>query len=245
MHKHKDKKKNENKKSNEQPSTKYYTTTTSKAQSETEDVSNSFSKRALTTNWSQYKEEANPIDDNEQLCAADFENLLVTPASVGSHFIFSTERNWENNTEATSQYFKLNILDLSRTLATLPFYVRQGYAPDIFDNAELKEMDTNARHMQQNLPKEFSTLAKPKQKSMDKAHAPPDVVVLVADPIQEIAPLTTDSEELDALLECTMKPISSLSDIALDSIENLKIVTTSPNTASKDIQQWLDDIFDD
>lgn len=141
LHKHKDKKKNEIKKSREQP-TKY--TPTAQSQNETEDqgVINSFSKRTLTTNWSKYEEEANLTDENDQL--ADFENILVTPSSVGSHFVFSTERNWENNTEATSQYFKLNILDLAKTLASLPFYVRQGYAPEIFDTAELKEMEKQA-----------------------------------------------------------------------------------------------------
>lgn len=84
LHKHKDKKKNENKRSNEQPS-KYTATSNAQSQNETE---SSFSKRTLTTNWSKYEEEANPIDENEQLGAADFEHLLVTPSSVGSHFVF-------------------------------------------------------------------------------------------------------------------------------------------------------------
>lgn len=236
MHKHKDKKKIENKRSNEQPS-KY--TTTAKSQDDSDGVINSFSKRTLTTNWSKYEEETNPIDDNEQLCAADFEKLLVTPSPVGSHFVFSTERNWEN-TEATSQYFKLNILDLASTLASLPFYVRQGYAPEnIFNAAELKEMDTNAR---QNLRKDISTLVKPKHKSIEKQNASADLVVSVADTIPET---TADADELNALLECTVQPISSRSNDALDCIENLKITTAHTTAASKDIQQWLDDIFDD
>lgn len=139
---------------------------------------------------------------------------------------------------------------MTRTLASLPFYTRQGYAPEIFDTVELKEMDANAR---QNIRKDFRTLAKPKHKSIDKEHASVDLVVSVADPIQETnSPLTTDDfDELNALLECNVQPISLLSNVALDCIENLKIAPsstptpTTTTTASKDIQQWLDDIFDD
>lgn len=236
QHKHKDKKKREIKKSNEK-SSKYYA---AQNPNDTEDAT-AFSKRTLTTNWLKYEEKIYPIDDNEQLCAADFENLLVTPSSVGSHFLFSTERNWENNAEATSQYFKLNILNLARTLGSLPFYVRQGYTTDIFDSAELKEMDTNACQMQLNLRKELSTLAKPKYKPKDQEDTSAEVVDLM----QESASITMDdSDELNALLECTVQPIPSLSDVALDCIE-IPIVTAPTTTASKDIQQWLDDIFDD
>lgn len=187
---------------------------------------------------------ASPFE-NEQLCAADFENLLVTPASVGSHFVFSTERNWDNNSEVlTSQYFKLNVLDLAKTLASLPFYVRQGYATELFDEVELKEMVTNARPIPKHLRNDLSTLTKPMHKSIDKNQASADVVVPIAHPIQENAPFTDDSDGLNALLQCTVQPISSLSTVA-----NLKIVTTptttASNEASKDIQQWLDDIFND
>lgn len=103
----------------------------------------------------------------------------------------------------------------------------------------------SARQMQQKIRKDVSTLAKPKHKSIDIEDPVAGVVVPVADPIPENALLTTDdSDELNALLECTVQPISSLSDVTLDCIES-PIVAAPTTTASKDIQQWLDDIFDD
>lgn len=253
MHKHKDKKKNDNKKTEltKQPSTSAsHFTRSNDTQIESENETNSFNKRTLTTNWSKY-EETDPIDDSEQLGAADFENLLVTPASVGSHFVFNTERNWENNIEATSTYFKLNVTDLSRTLSSVPFYERQGYAAELFDSAEIREMDKKARQMQQTLRKNSNTLVKPKQKSLDKENASPEVVLNVETPMPDKTALTNltqpidDTDELNALLEFTVHPISSITKVPLESIANLKITTPASTKANADIQQWLDDIFDD
>lgn len=120
-----------------------------------EELNKKFAKRELVKNWDKYDKEIIEID-NEQLNAADFEKLLAAPSSIGNHFFFNSEKNWQTNsnqesddnqittTSLAAKYFNLNIMELTNNLQRLPFYVRQNYSTDLFTKKEIDEMNRKA-----------------------------------------------------------------------------------------------------
>ncbi|XP_055844702.1 uncharacterized protein LOC129911069 isoform X2 [Episyrphus balteatus] len=87
--------------------------------------------------------------ENEQLRAADFELLTQMPNSVGGHFQFSSEKNWDSEdmllekTEA-SEYFTLDLNLLNAGLQTIPFYKRLDFSSSWFSKSQLKGMNSAA-----------------------------------------------------------------------------------------------------
>lgn len=109
-----------------------------------------FSKRKVESNWSKY-EELPDAEDNEQLLAANFEEMLLGSQTVCSHFTFSSEKHWDN-LEADSnlqqshsindRLFKLNLNLLKTGLGGLPFDVRLGYSENLFNDLEMTDITT-------------------------------------------------------------------------------------------------------
>lgn len=118
-----------------------------------------YSKRKIESNFDRYKELPNVDDDDEngQLSAADFQQLLSRPASSGEHFTFAAERSWVQNTDTdntsddgsmVSNLFKLNISNLNDGLNRVPFYLRHDLPTDIFTEEELTDIHYRSKFLE-------------------------------------------------------------------------------------------------
>lgn len=238
-----------------------------------EESKRQFSKREVTNNWDKYKEDLR-TEDNEQLSAADFENLLIAPASVGSHFVFSTEKTWgEQTTEIQStQYFQLNLAELAVNIESIPFYERQGYSANLFNENELHDMMAKAKLSEKlvlSQKKDRMVAVQPKSIKHDVVSnavpenvVPPKTTPILQQQVKEVKNHTLketvnskSDDELDELLGMGMKTVTlDLKDVS-DQENRIKVmpaVVVAPvhhasvaNSKTTDLQQWLDDIFDD
>lgn len=112
------------------------------------DYNRMFAKRTLESNWSKY-DELPDDEDNEQMLAANFEEMLLGPKSVGGHFTFSSERHWndldaQQPSSAHEDLFKMDLNLLKNGLSALPFDVRLGYDETLFDSDELADITIRA-----------------------------------------------------------------------------------------------------
>lgn len=112
-----------------------------------------YSKRKLLNNADRYKELSDDDnDENGQMSAADFQQLLSASTSVGDHFTFAAERSWAQNDDLSAsdegsmatELFKLNISNLKDGLGRLPFYLRQGLNEALFTDEEITNMNYSA-----------------------------------------------------------------------------------------------------
>lgn len=221
----------------------------------------------MISNWTKY-EEIEPDDDDQQLSAADFERLLITPASLGSHFVFSTEKNWGDDDSATelTQFFKLNLTNLAKSLTTIPFYKRQSYCDNLFDANELVDMDVKAMEKRRFLS-DFTAVAATTEPTVDAAVQPPPAAMPASEKASSKVTAVTneflagtieagtievdDDDELNDLLMIDAKPVVAMMDNNRKTVESKKLedppvpVSAATPASSNDIQQWLDDILDD
>lgn len=212
------------------------------------DHSQQYSKRKLVNNWDRYNE---PIDeeDNAQMSAASFEQILSASKSVGDHFTFASERNWlhhEDSQMDATDLFKLNVTNLKNGLGRLPYYIRQAIPTNVFNELELTDMDYRVNF--------FENDTKPKPSSINQ-----NIVNILTDTKtgtnivkdvkksscmhDTIIKETIDSDSLEKLLQTTSiqtKPLSQASVVAPKSSQK---VTKKDKT--EDIQDWLDDILND
>lgn len=124
-----------------------------------------FSRRPVESNWNSSRNLSSGGSDSEdeQLRAADFEKLLQMPPSVSGHFFLSTEKHWTTDSEDVSitsgsgkpgqqygQYFQIDTKQLNASLATIPFYERNGYPCEIFSKQEINSMKLKAQYESNN-----------------------------------------------------------------------------------------------
>lgn len=217
--------------------------TTKEIDSITEEEPNrQFSKREVSSNWNKYTE-SSAINDVE-VPVADFEQLLSVPSSIGAHFLLNSEKSWEGNDDwyNRDEYFRLNLVELTQSLATIPFYERQQYSKNVFNSEEIEDMDRQARFQRIKWMANTSNTGK-----------------IVQDPIKEKCEIKetetasvinvpqNDEDDLDELLSGTrqFKPQKSKhSSITLGN------AATTPNQVPRstldttdDIQKWLDDVL--
>lgn len=112
------------------------------------DYNHMFTKRKVESNWSKY-DELPEDEDNEQMLAANFEEMLLGPKTIGSHFTFSSERHWDNldvdhqfqqSHGIHEQLFKLDLNLVKNGIGALPFDVRLGYPEAMFNDSELADI---------------------------------------------------------------------------------------------------------
>lgn len=117
------------------------------------DYNQTFAKRKLESNWSKYDELPPEDDDNEQMMAANFEEMLLGPKTIGSHFTFSSEKHWDSMdaqdvqlqpAQIHGELFRLNLSSLKSGIDALPFDVRLGYAEHMFDSTEIVDISSRA-----------------------------------------------------------------------------------------------------
>lgn len=232
------------------------------------DFSKEFSKRKLESNWSKY-DEIPDEEENEQLKAADFEAILMAPKSIGTHFTLNSEKYWDqSNTEneellargtAFEQMFQLNLTTLKNGVGRLPFYLRHGYAKELFTTEEIVQMDQRVSFMDEmgaktaNLNDVNQHLLKILQsKSNDKSEGdkrninknPTDELDVLFDDLNLgrniFKPQMTQATPQAAIL----MPGKGKSDDGATS-NSKKIAVKSNNNNDENIQDWLDDILND
>lgn len=114
-----------------------------------------YSKRKLVSNWDRYAEQSDE-SDSEQVTASDFEQILLASKSVGEHFTFSAEQDWQQSVErdaidknSTSfDLFKLDISKLKKGVAKLPFYIKHGLSKNEFSEDEITKMDHGVQYFE-------------------------------------------------------------------------------------------------
>lgn len=112
-----------------------------------------YSRRKIESNADRYKElpdvdDDDDSDENGQLSAADFQQLLSQPVSTGDHFTFAAEKSWTQSADAdasddgsmVSNLFKLNTSNLNDGLARVPFYLRHDLPTGLFTEEELTDI---------------------------------------------------------------------------------------------------------
>ncbi|XP_037934759.1 uncharacterized protein LOC119669072 [Teleopsis dalmanni] len=185
-------------------------------------------------------------DDNEgnrQLQAADFKQLSELPISIGGHFQFSSEKNWDtdnddlfDNTEV-SEYFTLSLKVLNSGLKTIPFYKRMDYASGFFTNNQIINMEKSAEDAEkayQDVLKQY--LSQPKIKKGSSAKSTATKKDPLAEAIDE-----GPTDELDDLLNMTAAQVSQ---VQLDAPSvAATTVDTAINSNIEDDQKWLDDVL--
>ncbi|XP_073835677.1 apoptosis and caspase activation inhibitor isoform X2 [Musca autumnalis] len=202
-------------------------------------------------------------EENEQMRAGDFHLMSQMPLSVGGHFKFSSEKQWEqaeneaflDNTEA-SEYFTLNLKLINVGLQTIPFYKRMDFSSSMFTNEQLVGMEKTAELAEktyQNVLKEHidnpriqissasrKTNSAKSQKSQSSnakkaAEAP--------DELDELLNMTTDQMSKASIQSGRNTPAIS----APATPGTLGNATTRPPSGDNkdDIQQWLDNVLEE
>lgn len=188
--------------------------------------------------------------------------------------MFSTEKSWGEadsaaaSTESaqTTQFFKLNLTKLAKSLATIPFYERQSYDVGLFDAGELCDMDVKAANSRNNChdvtPTTVQTidgggaLALQKKQATTMPYDTPHMASGGGADVHNSATATTVAvdvdDELNDLLMLGVKPLSTIDNSKMlltggdGIVEDVRPVAVVKAAAtSNDIQQWLDDILDD
>lgn len=198
---------------------------------------------------------------NEQMQARDFHMLSQMPMSVGGHFKFSSEKQWEqaenetflDNTEA-SEYFTLNLKLINVGLQTIPFYKRMDFASSMFTNDQLINMEKSAELAEksyQNVLKEHIENPRIKINSASRKTNSAKSQKSQATASKK-ATSTEAPDELDELLNMTTDQMAKAS---LQSGRNTPAVNNPPATPGNvnattadnkdDIQQWLDNVLDE
>lgn len=203
------------------------------------------------------------------MSAADFGQLLRAPAAEGTHFRFSSERNWDADESSAdlfgTQFFRMNVSQMERQLLAVPFHERQQYAADLFTADELQHMRAEARaYSGVSVGSSIKRIDPPaeisKRKSsciqLNENHQSENVIE------SSVAPsvVTAHAEEVDAELDSLLSAVSMntrpavggamdaiASPVVKQNLEPVAVKLASQNLATPvdDLQQWLDDILDD
>lgn len=210
-----------------------------------EETSKQFSKRELSSNWTKY-DDSTLSNDTGVPHAPNFEELLSAPASVGGHFLFNSEKSWEAKDDwyNRDEYFHLNLVELTKSLATIPFYERQNYSKDIFSSDEIEDMNRQAKYQY------FKWSANSQNNSGRSANESSMGEKCDIKQTQSAVNLPQkDEDDLDELLSLPgtiQQGVQSSihpSTTSLSSSETVQLGQTSNEDSTDDIQKWLDDVL--
>lgn len=231
-----------------------------------------YTKSSLTNNWARYEEFSDDETVNEQQSAPDFQRLMQQPASVGGHFLFNSEKNWDTDDQIfeksdANNYFNLNLSLLNAGIQTIPFYKRLDYDTSMFTKFEINKMNAEAEMAEkkfQEVIKEYEATLKTSssvgsRKASGRASAAKQKANIPAAPAPEPVASNDKSEKDDELDELLSLTASKVADVNLEDKKDAGEVATTeieaPNVKAEeekksgenkeDIQQWLDDILDE
>lgn len=233
-----------------------------------------YSKRKVLSNVERYKELSDDDnDENGQMSAADFQQLLSASTSIGDHFTFAAERSWAQNDEFSAsdegsmaiELFKLNISNLKNGLGRLPFHLRQGLDVTLFTDEELVLNDrasffesdnpnVNHRTNEREQPKQHSlNILKSKDKEQSdrsteksaKQTSQKKAIEKTATVDDELAELLKISQIQSSQTSSKSKPASISATTATSEIKPYSNQSNTKSNKTEDIQDWLDDILNE
>lgn len=207
------------------------------------DYTQQFSKRKIASNWDRYNESSDE-EDNAQMSAADFEQILSAPKSIGEHFTFSSERNWIqqddsslNDANGAVDLFKLNIGQLKNGIGKLPFYIRQDFSKDLFTESELADMDFRVNYFDDKIVSKSETMNDSINFNILNALTTGKKPVSNDDPLEELLQRTTIANK------SSEAPVVKATTSQAKSGPAVKQTNKQEKTAN--IQDWLDDILNE
>uniref|UniRef100_T1PAN0 DEAD/DEAH box helicase n=1 Tax=Musca domestica TaxID=7370 RepID=T1PAN0_MUSDO len=198
-------------------------------------------------------------EENEQMRAGDFHLMSQMPLSVGGHFKFSSEKQWEQaeneafleNTEA-SEYFTLNLKLINVGLQSIPFYKRMDFSASMFTNEQLIGMEKSAELAEktyQNVLKEH--IDNPRIQISSASRRTNSAKSQKSQASNAKKPATEAPDELDELLNMTTDQMSKASVQSGRNTPATNAPSTPGNTVKPsgdnkdDIQQWLDNVLEE
>lgn len=226
------------------------------------DYSKQYSKRNVVRNWDKYAELPDDDDDNGQMSAADFEQLLFASKSIGDHFTFAAERSWLENDDQNqsddnsiaADLFKLNISNLTNGIGSLPFYLRQGLDKELFTEDEIRDMNKKVKYVENEAKQALKiipssanvpTSAKEEKKNSN-AISESTKTIEVKLPTQENPTKTfADTELINKLTETKLTPTTMIPNASNPITSLLSDTAKVKSNKTEDIQDWLDDILNE
>lgn len=209
----------------------------------TEFDNQTFAKRKVENNWSKY-DELSEDDDNEQMMAANFEQMLLGPKSIGGHFAFSSEKHWDNLDAdgqmsqahgGHEQLFKLDLNSLKSGISGVPFDVRLGYVETMFDANEMADITNRAGW--------YDRFVRGSDKS-DKTQRDLTAEFKQIEAILKAAGTTTSQPQAIATLSAknpAPPPVKLLPTVSMQAPVPAQVAI--PAQSIENIQGWLDDIL--
>lgn len=212
-----------------------------------------YSKRKLVSNWDRYAEQSDE-SDGEQVTASDFEQILLASKSVGEHFTFSAEQDWQQSVErdaidknSTSfDLFKLDISKLKKGVAKLPFYIKHGLSKNEFSEEEITKMDHGVQYFE-------------KLESKDQHPFNENLLNIIRDSKStdhqshrqqsknELNPTKTEAQSTKTVLLSNQdkQKLNDTQDTEATQSNSSKSIKKVEDNKDEDIQDWLDDILNE
>lgn len=207
------------------------------------DHNQQYTKRTLINNWNRYDEPIDEDNNNAQMLAATFEQILSASKSIGDHFTFASERNWlqnENSQIDATDLFKLNVTNLKNGLGRLPFYIRQAIPKNVFNETELTDMDYRVNFFENNIKTKPSSI---NQNIINIIHNVSDAKKS-CDMHKTTIKETIKSDSIEKLFETTSmqsKPFNAHQSAMVSNATQIRTKTEK----TEDIQDWLDNILNE
>ncbi|XP_049875148.1 uncharacterized protein LOC126373160 isoform X2 [Pectinophora gossypiella] len=114
----------------------------------TEEANSKYKKKEIQSNWTKYEM---PIESYEEMVeqenlGADYEKLVQAPLSVGGHFQFKHEKNWDmdGGPSLYDKYFEIDMETLATAINTVPFYERNNIDLSVFTKSDILTMNNRA-----------------------------------------------------------------------------------------------------
>lgn len=197
-----------------------------------------------------------PMDDdaNEQMRAGDFKLMTQLPTSVGGHFKFSSEKQWEEQAEndtilegtEASEYFTLNLKLINLGLQTIPFYKRMDYSAAMFSNEQIVNMEKKAEEAEKAYQLALKEHIENPRIQINSASRKTNS----ARSQKPAAAANAGPDELDELLNMTANvDIKSGAQtprtVASPGSQTVPATAGATTDNKDDIQQWLDNVLDE
>lgn len=219
-----------------------------------------FRKREVVSNSSRYDVERE--EENEQMLAADFSELLNAPQATGGHFQFSSEKSWtatlaEKNVDSQAekddskkyfhQFFNLNLSRLNDSIITIPFYERLDLDRSLFTESEIQSMDEKAKKLEETYKKIYKNDMDKNQSSNQPEAVKPQTSVKLVDTNDE-ARGDIDLDELLEIVPVNINQKATVKEKIVQQVPNKqeeKVSRDFKGESSEDMQKWLDDVLND
>ncbi|TGZ37248.1 hypothetical protein DBV15_03301 [Temnothorax longispinosus] len=183
----------------------------------------------------------------------DFGTLMNAPLSKGGHFVFKSEKAWTVDSSEYSEFFTLNLKEVSAAIDCVPFneYVDvpdSDQLTSIYNDAErskaaysaiLDELIKENAKTDQSKDMKSTTNVKPENK-LDHLEKDPDSL---GDIEEDLDFLLSLKEPLPSTVTEIAQPMSLSTSRSSDSKPKSKNIPNKP--IDLDLEKWLDSVLDD